>query len=79
MGLIESTNSDRFFKTIDQFCESNPAFKVGGIRHAIFYIGPKLEEAGALVRFGRKRLINERRWLELTAEGFFSRIAGVAR
>jgi hypothetical protein len=52
---------------------------VGGVRHAIFYIGPKIEEAGAIVRFGRKRLINEDRWLALTAEGFFSQIAGVAR
>jgi len=67
------------FKTIKKFCKDNPAFTIGGVRHAIFFIGPKIEEAGALVRFGRKRLINEERWLALTAEGFFSQIAGVKR
>ena len=75
---LEKSENPRF-KTIKQFCTDNPAFTVGGVRHTIFFIGPKIEEAGALVRFGRKRLINERRWLELTAEGFFSQIAGVAR
>ena len=79
MKQIDDTNSDPSFKTIQQFCLGNPAFTVGGVRHAIFYIGPKIEEAGALVRFGRKRLINEERWLVLTAEGFFSQIAGVKR
>ncbi len=79
MKQIEDTNTHPSFKTIEQFCLGNPAFSVGGVRHAIFHIGPKIEEAGALVRFGRKRLINERRWLELTSEGFFSQIAGVAR
>ena len=77
----ETIENPRFktIKTIKQFCIDNPAFTVGGVRHAIFFIGPKIEEAGALVRFGRKRLINESRWLELTANGFFSQIAGVAR
>ena len=37
------------FKTIEQFCIGNPAFTVGGVRHAIFYIGPKIEEAGGKV------------------------------
>ena len=75
---LEKSENPRF-KTIKQFCTDNPAFTVGGVRHTIFYIGPKIEEAGALVRFGRKRLINEERWLVLTAEGFFSQIAGVKR
>tara|TARA_R110000751_G_scaffold46679_1_gene104824 strand:- start:226 stop:489 length:264 start_codon:yes stop_codon:yes gene_type:complete len=87
MGITEETltvlngvgNTRPCFKTIEQFCADNPAFAVGGIRHAIFHIGPKIEEAGAVVRFGRKRLINEDKWLALTAEGFFSQIAGVAR
>ena len=75
---LEKSENPRF-KTIKQFCTDNPAFTVGGVRHTIFFIGPKIEEAGALVRFGRKRLINEDRWLALTAEGFFSQISGVAR
>jgi hypothetical protein len=75
---LEKSETPRF-KTIKQFCTDNPAFTVGGVRHTIFFIGPKIEEAGALVRFGRKRLINEDRWLALTAEGFFSQISGVAR
>jgi hypothetical protein len=75
---LEKSENPRF-KTIKQFCTDNPAFTVGGVRHTIFFIGPKIEEAGALVRFGRKRLINEDRWLALTAEGFFSQIAGVKR
>jgi hypothetical protein len=79
MKLQTETIEISRFKTIEQFCTDNPAFTIGGVRHAIFFLGPKIEKAGALVRFGRKRLINERRWLELTAEGFFSKIAGVAR
>jgi len=75
---LEKSENPRF-KTIKQFCTDNPAFTVGGVRHTIFFIGPKIEEAGALVRFGRKRLINEDRWLALTAEGFFSQISGVER
>jgi hypothetical protein len=55
MGITEDTltvlngvgNTRPCFKTIEQFCISNPAFTVGGVRHAIFYIGPKIEEAGA--------------------------------
>jgi hypothetical protein len=67
------------FKTIRQFSEDNPAFPEGGIRHAIFYRGKELEMQGAIVSFGRKRLINEKKWLQLTADGFFNQIAGVAR
>ena len=64
------------FKSIKQFSTDNPAFPEGGIRHAIFYKGTQLETEGAIVSFGRKRLINEGVWLQLTKDGFFNKIAG---
>ncbi|MDB9978103.1 hypothetical protein OAD80_05070 [Porticoccaceae bacterium] len=64
------------FKSIKQFSADNPAFPEGGLRHAIFHKGTQLEMEGAIVSFGRKRLINEEVWLQLTKEGFFNKIIG---
>lgn len=64
------------FKTVSQFTEDNPAFTQGGLRHAIFFKGSDLQDAGAISKFGRKILINEKRWLELVDRGFFNKISG---
>jgi hypothetical protein len=51
------------FLTVSQFCEKHQAFKPGGIRALIFnehYNG--LAKSGAVVRLGRKVLINENKW-----------------
>ena len=63
-------------KSIKQFSNDNPAFPEGGVRHAIFFKGDALEKHGALIRFGRKILINEELWFELTKDGFFKEISG---
>lgn len=55
-------------RTVNQFVENNPAFTHGGIRHLLFnkqFNG--LEDSGAILRVGRKILINEGKffaWLE---------------
>lgn len=49
--------------TVGQFCERNPWAKPGGLRHAIFHA----EENGlkvAIVRFGRRVLLDEAKVLE---------------
>ncbi|MDP2902972.1 MAG: hypothetical protein Q8N96_07650 [Methylovulum sp.] len=46
--------------TVNQFCEQNPAFKVGGMRDWIFKEHQNgLAKSGAIVRIGRKVLIDE--------------------
>jgi hypothetical protein len=56
------------YLTVLQFCSKNPAFTKGGVRGLIFnenFNG--LAQSGAIVRVGRKVLINEAKffqWLE---------------
>jgi hypothetical protein len=58
---------------VNQFCERNPAWTPGAIRNLIFYAEPRhssrgvilgngLKEAGAIVRLGRKVLLDEERF-----------------
>jgi hypothetical protein len=48
------------FSTVRQFTAKHQAFKIGGVRWLIFNeISNGLKEAGAVVRVGRKVLINE--------------------
>ncbi|TAN48689.1 MAG: hypothetical protein EPN21_14270 [Methylococcaceae bacterium] len=54
--------------TVSQFCEKHPSFKVGGIRHLIFFEASNgLAQSGAIIRQGRKVLIHSARffnWLD---------------
>ena len=56
------------YQTIKQFCQRNPAFTDGGIRHNIFFEKTNgLKESGAIVRNGGRILIHEERffaWIE---------------
>jgi hypothetical protein len=56
------------YSTIKQFCERHPAFPYGGVRGLVFNENKNgLADAGAIVRMGRKVLINESKffaWLE---------------
>jgi hypothetical protein len=56
------------YQTIKQFCQRNPAFTAGGIRHNIFYEETNgLKESGAIVRNGGRILIHEIKffaWIE---------------
>ena len=52
-------------KTVPQFSEDNPAFPVGGLRWQIFNEDTNgLKEAGAIVRVGRKVLIDVDRYFD---------------
>lgn len=56
------------YLTVAQFCEQHPAFKYGGVRSLIFNETTNgLKESGAIVRIGRKLLIDEPKffaWVE---------------
>jgi len=53
------------YQTIKQFCQRNPAFTAGGVRHNIFYEETNgLKESGAIVRNGGRILIHEERFFE---------------
>ena len=56
------------YQTVKQFCERNPAFTEGGVRHNIFFEDTNgLKESGAIVRNGERILIHERKffkWIE---------------
>ena len=45
MQLREYTSTRRLY-TVNQFCEQNAAFTVGGIRHLIFYSQPRKNSRG---------------------------------
>jgi len=48
------------YLTVAQFCERHPAFNIGGTRAWIFYENTNgLAKSGAIVRIGRKVLIDE--------------------
>ncbi|WP_150050050.1 hypothetical protein [Methylomonas rhizoryzae] len=51
------------YLTVNQFCDEYPAFKKGGVRSLIFNeYENRLAESGAIVRVGRKVLINVPKW-----------------
>jgi hypothetical protein len=51
------------YLTVNQFCEKHKAFKIGGVRAKIFNADKNgLKESGAVVRDGKKVLINEPKW-----------------
>lgn len=62
------------YMTVRQFSQKNPAFSESSLRYMIFYAGERqnakgeskcngLLEAGAIVRIGRKVLIDEDKFL----------------
>ena len=69
---IGTDESPRNYKGVKLFCKDNESFPEGGVRHQIFQNGPALIEQGAVIKYGNKVIINERRWFELVQEGFFS-------
>lgn len=56
------------YLTVEQFCKKHQAFKVGGMRFQIFNEDKNgLAKSGAVVRMGRKVLIDENKffhWIE---------------
>ncbi|MGZ8927057.1 MAG: hypothetical protein ACXW03_01225 [Methylobacter sp.] len=61
--ITEAVQTAYIYSTVKQFCERHPAFTAGGVRHCIFNEDSNgLTESGAIVRIGRKVLINEPKW-----------------
>jgi len=64
----EAVQTAIIYSTVNQFCEKHKAFKVGGVRSQIFNEHQNgLAKSGAIVRIGRKVLINEPKffaWIE---------------
>jgi hypothetical protein len=55
--------------TIKQFCEKYPAFTQGGLRDRIFYADSNgLKKYGAILRDGRKVLIDEHKFFQWLLE-----------
>ncbi len=55
--------------TVNQFCEKYPAFTLGGIRDRIFYAESNgLKQCGAIVRNGRRVLIDEEKFFNWLLE-----------
>lgn len=56
------------YLTVNQFCDKHKAFKIGGVRSQIFNEDKNgLKKSGAIIRNGRKVLINEPKyfaWVE---------------
>lgn len=68
-GTIEAQTSDTLpLNTVAQFCEKNPWETPGGLRFKIYNAKENgLQESGAIVRIGRKVLINPPKyfsWIE---------------
>jgi len=56
--------------TVKQFTQKHPAFPESGIRHKIFHSSANgMLSSGALIRDGRRVLINEERFFEWLLNG----------
>ena len=67
--LIEEVKQSKWiYFTVQQFTKHHPAFTIGGLRSLIFNEHSNgLAKSGAVVRIGRKVLINEEKffgWIE---------------
>jgi hypothetical protein len=64
----EAVQTMWFYSTVKQFCQQHPAFSSSSIRSLIFNEHTNgLAKSGAIVRIGRKVLINEEKffgWVE---------------
>ena len=78
-GIIPTPSSRPFYFTVEQFSERNPAFTPPALRNLIFKAesrqstkgeipGNGLADAGAVVRLGRRVLIDEAKFLAWVAQ-----------
>lgn len=55
--------------TVKQFAAAHPAFPEGGIRHLIFFADSNgLKRSGAILKIGKKILIDEKAFFSWLAE-----------
>jgi len=76
---LEPNRASTRLSTVPQFASQHGGLTLGGLRHMLFHLGRELEDAGVVVRFGRRILIDEARFLEWLRAGNGRRIAGGAR
>ncbi|HAT9546858.1 TPA: hypothetical protein JBD53_15005 [Legionella pneumophila subsp. pneumophila] len=66
---MSNINSIPSLSTVKQFCQKYPAFTEGGIRDRIFYADSNgLKKFGAILRNGRRVLIDEERFFQWLKE-----------
>jgi hypothetical protein len=58
---MESEENLFDLKTVKRFCEENPSFSEGGLRHQIFN-AEKFNLTDCFVRLGKKVFIHEKRY-----------------
>ena len=65
--------------TVNDYIKRRPAFTKGGLRHLFFHHGGELEQAGAIVRFGSRILIDDAAFLAWLKAGNARHIGGSNR
>lgn len=64
MNQSSSATTERALVSVNQWCARHPGFSQGGMRHLIFNAATNgLAESGAVLRCGRKVLIDEARFM----------------
>ena len=63
-------------RTVPQMAGGHQGLTIGGLRHMLFHRGRELEEAGVVVRFGRRILIDENQFLDWLRDGQGRTIVG---
>lgn len=62
------TDNNPVYSTVNQFCAKYPAFARGGIRALVFHEDKNgIKKAGAIIRLGRKVLIDESKFFTWVA------------
>ena len=61
--------------TVNQLVDAEPALTRGGIRHILFHRGQDLEQAGIVLRLGRKILIDRDKFIAWLASADSRRVA----
>ena len=65
IAIMENQMNIPTLLTVKQLSQKHPAFPEGGLRKQIFYSDTNgMEETGALVRVGRRVLLNEEKFFD---------------
>ncbi len=72
IGQVKTLDPSPTLLTVKQFCEIEPGFTQGGLRHLLFIKG----EVPGVYRFGRKILIDRAEFMAYVRSGQASVIGG---